>query len=182
MLVGLVSDTHDDLAAIEAAVTLFESHDVDAVVHCGDFVAPFSVTPFDADFDFYATRGNNDGEWAVESTVDAFGSYLGEAGTLSFPVGDTDQSAVDETDSVAVAVTHGTSEVVVDALVECGDYDVVVHGHTHARAIETRGDTIRVNPGGLPIPVEGADDAFHVAVLDTGVAGAESVTSHRLTY
>jgi hypothetical protein len=186
MLVGLVSDTHDDLDAIEAAVALFESRGVDAVVHCGDFVAPFSVTPFDADFDFYAVRGNNDGEWAVESTVDAFGEYLGEAGALSFPVGAPGQSAVEVTESVEsaesldVAVTHGTSEVVVDALVDCGDYDVVVHGHTHARAVETRGETVRVNPGGLPIPVDGADDAFHVAVLDTSVAGAEAVTSHRL--
>ena len=186
MLVGLVSDTHDDLDAIEAAVALFESRGVDAVVHCGDFVAPFSVTPFDADFDFYAVRGNNDGEWAVESTVDAFGEYLGEAGALSFPAGAPGQSAVEVTESVEstesldVAVTHGTSEVVVDALVDCGDYDVVVHGHTHARAVETRGETVRVNPGGLPIPVDGADDAFHVAVLDTSVAGAEAVTSHRL--
>ena len=65
MLIGIVSDTHDDLAAVEAAVSLFEREGVDAVVHCGDFVAPFSVTPFDADFGFHAVRGNNDGEWAV---------------------------------------------------------------------------------------------------------------------
>ena len=180
MLVGLVSDTHDDLDVVEAAVALFASHDVDAVIHCGDFVAPFSVTPFDADFDFYAVRGNNDGEWAVESTVDAFGTYLGEAGTLSFPTGGPDRSVAEPAESVDIAVTHGTSEVVVDALVDCGDYDVVVHGHTHARAVETRGETVRVNPGGLPIPVEGADDCFHVAVLDTTVAGAAAVTSHRI--
>jgi len=86
MRIGIVSDTHDDLAAVEAAVTLFEREGVDAVVHCGDFVAPFSVTPFDvggdsdAGFDFYAARGNNDGEWAVQSTVESFGTYLGERG------------------------------------------------------------------------------------------------------
>ncbi|MFW6316971.1 MAG: metallophosphoesterase [Halorubrum sp.] len=186
MRVGIVSDTHDDLAAVEAAVTLFDREGVDAVVHCGDFVAPFSVTPFDVEsaaFDFYAVRGNNDGEWAVQSTVEEFGTYLGEAGALSFG-GGTDAEGGDD-GAVDVAVTHGTSRVVVDALVDCGDYDYVLHGHTHAHGAEERGGTTRVNPGGLPIPVDGADDVFRVAVLDLGAdaegaSGADAVTHHAL--
>ncbi|MFO8114321.1 MAG: YfcE family phosphodiesterase [Halorubrum sp.] len=190
MRIGIVSDTHDDLAAVEAAVALFDREDVDAVVHCGDFVAPFSVTPFDADgVDFYAVRGNNDGEWAVQSTVESFGTYLGEAGTLSFGGGSsgsgTNAGSADRTDAVDVAVTHGTSGVVVDALVGCGDYDYVFHGHTHAHGVEERGGTTRVNPGGLPIPVDGADDVFRVATLDVGsdpeeASGADAVTHHTL--
>ncbi|ELZ55181.1 MULTISPECIES: metallophosphoesterase [Halorubrum] len=173
MLVGIVSDTHDDLNAVEAAVSLFEREGVDAVVHCGDFVAPFSVTPFDADFAFHAVRGNNDGEWAVESTVGSFGTYHGEAARLSF-------GGAGEADGIDVAVTHGTSDVVVDALVDCGDYDYVFHGHTHAHGVEARGGTVRVNPGGLPIPVEGADNAFRVATLDTAGSGVDAVTHHVL--
>jgi putative phosphoesterase len=178
MLIGIVSDTHDDLAAVEAAVSLFEREGVDAVVHCGDFVAPFSATPFDAGFAFHAVRGNNDGEWAVESTVEEFGEYHGEAAALSF------DGAADDAegggDAVDVAVTHGTSDLVVDALVDCGDYDYVFHGHTHAHGVEARGGTVRVNPGGLPIPVEGADDAFRVATLETADSGADAVTHHVL--
>ena len=183
MLIGIVSDTHDDLAAVEAAIDLFESAGVDAIVHCGDFVAPFSVTPFDVGGDdapdFYAVRGNNDGEWAVESTVESFGEYLGEAGTLSFET-DARVHGGSEGDAVDVAVTHGTSSVVVDALVDCGDYDYVFHGHTHAHGVEERDGTVRVNPGGMPIPVEGADDAFHAATLDTTVSGVGAVEHHRL--
>ena len=167
MRIGIVSDTHDDLAAVEAAVSLFERQGVDAVVHCGDFVAPFSVTPFDASFDFHAVRGNNDGEWAVESAVEEFGEYHGEAAALSF-------------EGVEVAVTHGTSDLVVDALADCGDYDYVFHGHTHAHGVEARGGTVRVNPGGLPIPVDGADDTFRVATLDTAESGADAVAHHVL--
>jgi len=191
MRVGIVSDTHDDLAAVEAAVALFDREGVDAVVHCGDFVAPFSVTPFDvggddpdAGFDFHAVRGNNDGEWAVRSTVEEFGTYHGEAGTLSF--GDGGSAGADPAAAaVDVAVTHGTSGVVVDALVDCGDYDYVFHGHTHAHGVEERGGTVRVNPGGLPIPVDGADDQFRVATLDVGTdadgaTGADAVTHHAL--
>ncbi|WP_418286224.1 metallophosphoesterase [Halorubrum sp. DTA46] len=183
MLIGIISDTHDDAAAVEAAVALFERERVDAVVHCGDFVAPFSVTPFaslverdssDDDtasaadgVDFHAVRGNNDGEWAVQSAVESFGTYHGEAATLAF-------------DGREVAVTHGTSGVVVDALVDCGDCDYVLHGHTHAHAAEARDGTVRVNPGGLPIPVEGADDRFRVATIDTTAEGVDAVTHHAL--
>ena len=191
MRIGVVSDTHDDLAAVEAAVSLFDREGVDAVVHCGDFVAPFSVTPFDVDgVDFYAVRGNNDGEWAVQSTVESFGTYLGEAGALSFGGAGEGAGAGERTGAggggpVDVAVTHGTSGVVVDALVDCGDYDYVLHGHTHAHGVEERDGTVRVNPGGMPIPVDGADDAFRVAVLDVGsdaggTGGADAVTHHTL--
>ena len=188
MHVGIVSDTHDDLDAVRAAVDLFESRGVDAVVHCGDFVAPFSVAPFDADFAFHAVRGNNDGEWALQSTVESFGSYHGEAAALSIPR-DGDADSIKGTDrdggndvgndgTVAVAVTHGTSGIVVDALVDCGDYDYVLHGHTHAHGVEERNGTVRVNPGGLPIPVDGADEGFRVATLDTARDGADAVTHH----
>jgi len=191
MRIGVVSDTHDDLAAVEAAVSLFDREGVDAVVHCGDFVAPFSVTPFDVDgVDFYAVRGNNDGEWAVQSTVESFGTYLGEAGALSFGGAGEGAGAGERTGAggggpVDVAVTHGTSGVVVDALVDCGDYDYVLHGHTHAHGVEERDGTVRVNPGGMPIPVDGADDAFRVATVDIGAAAAgasdaEAVTHHVL--
>ena len=152
MLVGIVSDTHDNGAQVEAAVETFEDAGVDTVVHCGDFVAPFSVTPFDGDWAFYAVRGNNDGEWAVEATVEEFGTYLGEMGELTL-------------DGQEIAVYHGTSGAIVDALVECGTYDYVFHGHTHEAGREEYEGTVRVNPGGISIPP--APSAFSVATLDT---------------
>ncbi|MFB6128413.1 MAG: metallophosphoesterase, partial [Halorhabdus sp.] len=137
---------------IEQAVARFAAEDVEAVVHCGDIVAPFSATPFDADFDFYAVRGNNDGEWALADTVAGFGTYLGEMGELTF-------------DGIDFAVYHGTSEPIVDALVESGTYDYVLHGHTHERAREQRDGTVRLNPGGIPIPQAPASPV--AAVIDT---------------
>jgi len=152
MLVGIVSDTHDNGDRVAAAVETFEDAGVETVVHCGDFVAPFSVTPFDGDWDFYAVRGNNDGEWALEATVADFGTYMGEMGELTL-------------DGREVAVYHGTSGAIVDALVECGTYDYVFHGHTHEAGREEYEGTVRVNPGGIAIPP--APDAFSVATLET---------------
>lgn len=166
MLLGIVSDTHDDMAAVRAAIEYFESEDVAAVIHCGDFVAPFAVAPFDTDsFDFYAVRGNNDGEWGLAAAIDAFGTFLGDADIIRF-------------DDTSIAVYHGTSDVLVDALVTAGTADFVVHGHTHAHGVEARAGAVRVNPGGLPLSF--ADDAFHVATIDTAVSGVDAVTHHRL--
>ena len=168
MLLGIVSDTHDDLDAVEAAVTCFEREGVDAVVHCGDFVSPFSATPFDAGFDFYAVRGNNDGEWNLQSIVEGFGTYLGEAGALSLG-------------GREIAVYHGTSDVLVDGLVDAGPHDYVLHGHTHAHGVEERDGTVRINPGGLPIPLEGADDVFRIATVDLAAEpGPDAVDHHVL--
>ncbi|MBO4247474.1 metallophosphoesterase [Halomicrobium sp. IBSBa] len=152
MHVGIVSDTHDDTDLVAAAIEQFDAVGVDAVVHCGDFVAPFSAAPFEHEFDFYAVRGNNDGEWALAAQIDEFGTYLGEMGELTL-------------DGVEVAVYHGTSPAIVDALVECGNYDYVLHGHTHERVLEEHDGTVRINPGGIPI--ETAPEPLHVAVLDT---------------
>jgi putative phosphoesterase len=163
MLVGLCSDTHDNLALAHGAVETFEDASVDAVVHCGDVVAPFTASVFDADFDFHAVRGNNDGEWSLAETIDDFGTYHGESAHLLL-------------DGLDVAVYHGTSEQLVDALCASGEYDYVVRGHTHERTREDRDGTVHVNPGGLPFP--GADDEYHVAVLDTD---SGDVTFHEVS-
>lgn len=161
MEIGIVSDTHDDLDAAGRAADLFAER-ADAVVHCGDVVSPFAAAPFDADFDFHCVAGNNEGEPALIDAVESFGTHHGACAELAF-------------DGHDVAVYHGTAGPLVDALVDCGAYDYVLHGHTHEHGREDRDDTVRINPGGLPIP--GADDAFHVATLDTATG---EVTFHEI--
>jgi putative phosphoesterase len=151
MHVGIVSDTHDNRDVVERAVEVFEAADPDAIVHCGDFVAPFSATAFDIGIEFHAVRGNNDGEWALRDVVGEFGTYHGELAELAF-------------DSRDLAVYHGTSGAIVDALVDCGHYDYVCHGHTHEYVHEDGGGTVRINPGGIPI--DAAPEPPSVVLLD----------------
>ncbi|MFC7098061.1 metallophosphoesterase [Halobaculum marinum] len=162
MLVGVVSDTHDNAQYVDRAVDVFTEAGVDAVLHCGDVVAPFSATPFDGEWDFHAVRGNNDGEWALADTVREFGTYHGEFAALTL-------------DGTDFAVYHGTSEPIVDALLASGDYDYVCRGHTHERVHEERGGTTHLNPGGVPIP--GREEAPAALVVD--IASGE-VTAHEL--
>ncbi|MFT4946091.1 MAG: putative phosphoesterase [Natronomonas sp.] len=162
MRVGIVADTHDNQDVIESAVELFTG-EVEAVIHCGDIIAPFSATKFDQDFDFYAVRGNNDGEWGLQDAVRNFGAYLGEMGELSLG-------------GARIAVYHGTSNPIIDALVDCGNYDYVCHGHTHTRVHERVGETVRINPGGIATDSEPGEPPAG-AVLDTE---ADEVTFHDL--
>jgi putative phosphoesterase len=164
MHVGVVSDTHDNLDVVQRAVDHF-SDVADVVVHCGDIVAPFAVRPFDHDdFEFYAVRGNNDGEWALKQLVDDFGVYLGEMGELVL-------------DDRHVAVYHGTSEAIVGALLDCGHYDYVLRGHTHEQVHEERDGTTHINPGGIATSPDAVASSAAV-VFDTDT-GAVDVTDLR---
>lgn len=65
MLIGVLADSHDRLPMIDAAVDLFIARRVEAVIHAGDFVAPFAMKKLlRFQGPFYATFGNNDGERA----------------------------------------------------------------------------------------------------------------------
>jgi putative phosphoesterase len=142
MKLGIVADTHDDLAVAQQAVDTFEEADVDAVIHCGDVVAPFTAREFDGDFEFFAVRGNNDGEWALADAIEDVGTWLGEFGEFDLA-------------GESIAVYHGTSGGIVGALVDSGNYDYVLHGHTHERREMARNDTSIINPGGIPTTAEG---------------------------
>ncbi|ERG96289.1 metallophosphoesterase family protein [Haloquadratum walsbyi] len=178
MRIGCCSDTHDNLRLARRAVETFIAADVDMIIHCGDIVSPFTASIFDTEIPFHAIRGNNDGEWAVESTIEDFengsGTYHGESVHLSFET--TENNSNSEID---IAVYHGTSEHLVDALLECGQYDYVLRGHTHNQTVEMSDSSVHVNPGGLPI--SGADDAYHVAIIDTDhTVSTDAVTVHTI--
>lgn len=61
MRLGVISDTHDNVRAVERAVSVFEREGCDTLVHCGDFIAP-PVLPFFEGFEVHGVLGNNDGE------------------------------------------------------------------------------------------------------------------------
>lgn len=63
MLIGIISDTHDRVDYIMKAIEIFKREKVEALIHCGDYVAPFALVPFQKlDCPFYGVFGNNDGE------------------------------------------------------------------------------------------------------------------------
>lgn len=148
--IGIISDTHDNLEKTEEAIELFEENGCDMVIHCGDMVAPFTAELFDRGFEFHAVRGNNDGEWSLQDTVEEFGNFMGQQGEL-------------EIEGEKFGVYHGTKEPIARSMVESGRYDYVLRGHTHEKKLEGVGGTVEINPGGIKFP-EGSEK-LHVAML-----------------
>lgn len=152
MKLGIVSDTHDNLEKARAAVKFFNSENIGNVIHCGDIVSPFTAGIFDSNFDFHYVRGNNDGEWNLKQVIQEFGNFYNNIAELQI-------------DGKNFAVYHGTEGEIVEALVESGNYDYVLRGHTHKRKHEEHENTVEINPGGIQLPDQ--DEKFSVAILDT---------------
>jgi len=160
MLLGLISDSHDHVPHIEQAVNIFKQRKVEVVLHAGDFCSPFTVPPFEG-LSLKGVFGNNDGDhYLLLQKFDAIkADHLGTFGAL-------------EIDGRRIALYHGTDAPVTAALEQCGNYDVVISGHTHERKVEMIGSTLAINPG----MAHGFGDEATVALLDTEELDVEFVS------
>lgn len=134
MKIALMSDTHDNVHNIMAAMALIKAHAVDMIIHAGDFVAPFSlkkIFELKGDLPFIAVYGNNDGEKKGLSNI----------------AGDTIKGLSYECiyEGKKIFVTHDIDLFDKDQLVQ--KYDVIISGHTHVALIEHVRDTVIINPG-----------------------------------
>lgn len=155
MRLGVISDTHDNVHAIERAVETFTDADVDTVIHCGDFIAP-PVLPFFEGLEVHGVLGNNDGELdGLESGFRALGNdseLHGRFASLEFG-------------GRQVAVLHGEDREEVQSHAESGDYDYVLYGHWHVADRHDVDGTTVLNPGAHFPTV--AEENRSVALIDT---------------
>ena len=140
--IGIVSDSHDNLPAVEAALKELKKRGVECLVHAGDIIAPFTLRKFlDSGVEFYGVFGNNDGELLVLSKI------ARESGALL-----AHQPLMVEIEGLRAVVLHGAggmeeTEKLVTALAESGRFDVVIYGHTHEIDVRNVSGCIVVNPG-----------------------------------
>ncbi len=134
VMIGIMADSHDNLEAIRKAVKIFNEEGVDVVIHAGDLISPFTAQEFqNLDSSFIAIFGNNDGERDGLRLAYHDLCYLEDFKELSIG-------------GRQIAVIHGSNQILVDALVKSGTYDVVIRGHTHRQEITGDGALI-INPG-----------------------------------
>jgi len=133
-MIGIMSDSHDNLDAVRKAVRLFQDSGCDLIIHAGDFVAPFSAQVLgSAGCEVKAVFGNCDGEKHGLKTM--FGPF----GTIR------KAPFVFAHEGKRIAVIH--LDAPVGELVASGEYDLVVYGHTHRPDVRRAGSTLIVNPG-----------------------------------
>jgi putative phosphoesterase len=133
---GICSDSHDHLANLRAVMAEFARRGCGAVVHAGDFVAPFTIDAMKlADCPVYGVFGNNDGE--VMGLTTRWQELEGELAR---------EPHLWELGGLQVVVMHHPDWV--EAFSREGLADVVVYGHTHE--LEVRGEEpLVINPGEL---------------------------------
>lgn len=136
MLVGVIADTHDNLMNLKKAVDIFLSNRIEALLHGGDFCSPFVFRELDRLKStcphMYAVFGNNDGDRPL----------LKEKGNGFCVINDATHGL-----NIAgrnIVIMHYPD--VAEALHRCGEFDLVVFGHTH-RYLEKGNKKKLLNPG-----------------------------------
>jgi uncharacterized protein len=151
--VGLISDTHGLLRP--EAVTFLRGSDV--IVHAGDIGDASILRELNALARVTAVRGNNDkGPWA---------KAIAETEVL-------------QVEDVFIYILHDVAELDLDPV--AAGFQVVVSGHSHKPAVQTRQGVLYVNPGSsgprrftLPISVaalEIAGRSVHATLVELDVA------------
>ena len=135
MKIGIMSDSHDHLDNIKKAVQIFNMENVDIVVHCGDFVAPFAIKPLrDLTMKVFACYGNNDGEKVMlQKIFQEFGIEIHQ------------RNQAVKYNGKNILLMHEPDFP--DIYAESGEFDLICYGHTHHPDIHKLNDIYIVNPG-----------------------------------
>ena len=136
-MIGIVSDSHDNMNALRKAVEFFNERGVKAVLHAGDIISPFTVRAFEElKPKLYFVFGNNDGDkLTLTKRFEEIGAVsCGDFGDLTI-------------DGLHIALLHGTNEAMVKALARSGEFDVVIRGHTHEPNVKIIEGVTVINPG-----------------------------------
>ncbi|NVM56845.1 MAG: metallophosphoesterase [Desulfobacterales bacterium] len=162
MILAVMSDTHDHIWNLRKALELIGGRRAEAIIHCGDFIAPFMLKELDqAEIHVHGVFGNNDGDQYLLtkfsltelSHIKLYG-LMGEV----------------ELDNFKVAFTH--YRAVADGLTASGKFDLVCFGHSHEASLERVGKTDLLNPG----EVMGKDGSPGFYLVDTSERRYEPIS------
>jgi putative phosphoesterase len=155
MLIGAISDTHDNLPQIEKVVKYLNAQNVELVLHAGDYVAGFVIPKFKMlNCKLIGVFGNNDGDHELLK------KRFGETTNCTIH----DQFATITVDGYKIALLHGTETELLNAIIDSGYFNAVIHGHSHNKSVEKKGKTLAINPGELCGYLSGKST---LALLDT---------------
>lgn len=132
MLIGIISDTHDDVVMIKKAVDLFNEKKVGHVLHAGDIISPFNFEIFGKlKCNFSAIFGNNDGD-RILLKQKSNGSIHNQPYIITIH-------------KRKIIIVHEPD--LVGAFAESRFFDLIIYGHTHTADIRKVNRTTIINPG-----------------------------------
>lgn len=135
MKIGVLSDTHGEVWAVQQAVEILQSLGVHLAIHCGD-IGP-EIVPLLAGMKTYFAYGNMDDPERLRRIItNPEHEVHEELGEL-------------EIGGRRVAFLHGDDVKLLQHTIHSGHWDLVCHGHTHAFSSAYEGRTLVLNPGAL---------------------------------
>jgi putative phosphoesterase len=136
MLIGILSDTHDQLDRTRRAVEMLRAAGAEMLFHCGDITEP-PLVPICTVLPCYFVLGNNDEDAApLEAAIRAGGgTSLGWGGEVAL-------------DGKRIAMRHGHLSRELKRLLAARP-DYLLFGHSHQACDDTRDGIRRINPGAL---------------------------------
>ena len=137
LLVGIISDSHDNLPKIEAAVARLNDARVELVLHAGDYCSPFAALRYQGlKSKMIGVFGNNDAERELLKTKFELLGHEVRSRFVSL-----------EVDKVRIGLLHGDEENLLEDLARSQSYDLIISGHTHSLSKLQKDRTVCFNPG-----------------------------------
>ena len=136
MLIGVVSDTHNNHKNIKNIIEIFNKRRVDLVIHTGDITNASSLEKFSSlNSSLFGVYGNNDrDESGLEEIVE---KNFFEFQNPPFELLKKNKKIV---------IFH-EPDLIKDYLSKNNDVDLVLHGHTHRYRKEILNNALVFNPG-----------------------------------
>jgi len=160
MKVAILSDSHDHLIPLRAAIERAKAAGAEAVIHCGDLVAPFVLAELRKfEGPVHVVFGNNDGEvhlltkLAAQTNVEIHGAI-----------------AELELGGRNLLATH--EQRIAEAFAATGRYDAVFYGHVHQTGEAKVGNTLLLSAG----EIMGFKEPPSFAIYDTETNAAARVS------
>jgi len=163
MLIGIISDTHNEIDLTQVALDIMRDRGVEFIIHAGDMTSPRMLSIFEG-FTFKGVLGN--GDLDVEALNE-------EAQKLGF--GCIEKQCTFELEGKQFIVFHGNDVPLFREAVTSGNYDYIIKGHTHFFEDYKSGKTRIINPGCLY-----GHDECSIAILDTETDRVEMISMDTL--
>jgi len=137
MLIGLMSDTHNNRPGMRYALDIFRALGIRVLLHAGDLISAELLEEF-KDFSLFLSFGNGDDPFYLSTKAERLSERFECEEMLDLNLADK-----------RIFMIHGDQRSELEKRITSGCYDYVIHGHTHRYRDERIGSTRVINPGAL---------------------------------